>query len=304
MKKLLIAALAFSFVTGLVACESGKRPSGSEQPDARSGAASGNNPNTGREIVILPERPTPETDLEALSGIKDAVFQWEKNGRVIDGENTSRLLKTRFSKGDTIRFTARAGNREASAAVQIGNTPPVVQEVTIVPHFIHRGIDITATPTAYDADGDHIRFFYRWSINGQEAGEHTEVLKGNLFKKGDKVVLAIVPSDSDGDGETYTSVPIIVPNAPPRFTSEPAPFTSNIYEYNAHAEDPDGDPVRYSLVMGPSGMTVDEGSGKVIWQISQDQAGNHAIEIQAQDDANLKVIQKYTLTITIPEDKK
>jgi hypothetical protein len=303
MKKLLHGAMAFFCVIGTVACESGKQPALSDQSGAAS-VADVNNSDGSREIAIIPELPTPLTDLEALSELKDAVLRWEKNGKVIEGESTSRLLKSHFSKGDRIRITAHAGSREASAAVQIGNTPPVVKEATIGPHFIHRGIDITATPTGYDGDGDNISYFYRWSINGSEVGEHTEVLKGNQFKKGDKIVLTIVPSDSDGEGEVYTSVPLVIPNAPPRFTSEPAPFRSSRYEYNARAEDPDGDKVRYSLGAGPSGMAVEGDTGKVTWAISRENVGDHSVEIQAQDEANLTVTQKFTLTITPLEEQK
>ena len=244
------------------------------------------------------------TDLQVLlSGANNSSFRWEKNGRVIEGENTATLSKGHFSKGDRITVAANTGNREVSVSVQVGNTPPVVKEVTITPQYIFRGVDITASPGGYDADGDHVRFSYSWHVNGRETGEHTALLKGDQFKKGEKIVLTVIPSDTEGDGEHYTSVPLVIPNAPPRFTSAPVEgLRGGVYEYNAHAEDPDGDRVRYSIAAGPGGMTIDEESGKVTWQVSQGQGGDHVVEIQAQDEASLKVIQKYTLTITIPGD--
>jgi hypothetical protein len=67
------------------------------------------------------------------------------------------------------------------------------------------------------------------------------------------------------------------------------------------AEDPDGDLITYSLVAPPAGMTIDSKTGMIQWKIGGDQAGNHTIEIVAQDPEGAKTSQKYILAITIPE---
>lgn len=261
---------------------------------------------TAREIKVLPEAPNATTDLIAVvSNMEATAYRWEKNGTPLEDEHDQRLSAGKFGKGDRITVTARSGGREATATVEIGNARPIVRSVFLNPKDMYRGVDITATPVGYDVDGDYLRYTYSWFINGKDCGEHSEVLKGNQFRKGDKISVTIVPADSQDDGIPFTSVPVTIPNAPPRFVSAPAlNFTSRIYEYTAHAEDPDGDPVTYSLAQGPNGMTVNSTTGKVTWPITGSDGGVHTVEIRAQDNAGSVEYQKYTLTISIPGEEQ
>jgi hypothetical protein len=135
--------------------------------------------------------------------------------------------------------------------------------------------------------------------------EHDQVLKGNFFKRGDAVVLKVTPYDNEAEGQTFVSQPLVIPNAPPRFVSlPPMNFSSSSYTYQAHAEDADGDKMTYSLAAGPKGMTINPVTGEITWQIGREDTGTHQIEIIAQDEPGLKSFQKYSLTITIPEEEK
>ncbi len=310
MKKICFIVIVVVFLFPVVSCDFGKQrkeqPSGNSSPAGVPAAAQNQGAAANRQITILPERPGPDSDLQVLTtDLPDAIFRWEKNGTPIQGANGTQLSKTMFSKGDRITVTATSGGHDVSVSVQIGNTPPVVTSVSIRPESIYHGVDLEVTPVGFDADGDNVSFFYKWYVNGQDTGEHTSFLKGSLFKKGDKLSLVVVPSDSAGDGEPYTAAPLIVHNAPPRFTTEPvAQVMDGFYEYNVHAEDPDGDRVTYSLAAAPNGMVIDPNTGRVTWQVGREQAGDHAVEIGAQDDTGLRVIQKYTLTITVGEEQK
>jgi hypothetical protein len=48
-------------------------------------------------------------------------------------------------------------------------------------------------------------------------------------------------------------------------------------------------------------MVVDSKSGQVSWKIQKEDAGTHEVEIAVQDEMGLKVLQKYSLDITIPK---
>ena len=57
-----------------------------------------------------------------------------------------------------------------------------------------------------------------------------------------------------------------IPNRPPRFQTVPGVQAEPgaAYVYDAGADDPDGDLLRYTLDAAPPGMTVDEATG-LVW---------------------------------------
>jgi hypothetical protein len=229
-------------------------------------------------------------------------YRWARNGRIIEEETAPLLSRKWFSRGDTISVTVIADGQEAAASIMINNSPPVVTSVMLSPEQLRRGVDITALPQSVDADGDNVRFSYKWRINGNDVPEDRPMLNGNQFKRGDRISLTVTPYDSSGPGEVFNSKEIIIPNAAPSFvTTPPKDFSGDTYFYQAMAEDPDGDPITYSLVSPPAGMTIDSNTGMIQWKIGGDQAGNHTIEIVAQDPEGARISQKYTLAITIPE---
>jgi len=254
-------------------------------------------------VRILPEAPTVTSDLQVLHAVGGNVsYRWARNGRIMEEETAPLLSRKWFSRGDTVSVTVIADGQEATASTIINNSPPVVTSVMLSPEQLRRGVDITALPQAVDADGDNMRFSYRWRINGNDVPEDKPVLTGNQFKRGDRISLTVTPYDSSGPGEVFNSKEIIIPNAAPSFVTTPAKdFSGDTYVYQATAEDPDGDPIIYSLVSPPAGMTIDSNTGKIQWKIGGDQAGNHTIEIVAQDPEGARMSQKYTLAITIPE---
>jgi hypothetical protein len=186
-----------------------------------------------------------------------------------------------------------------------GNRPPRVIAVPFKEARIHRGVDIEVMPEGLDPDGDLVDFRYEWFINGEKLTDFDEpVLPGDRFQKGDRIALRIVPSDGKVDGLPFTGQPFTVPNAPPRFTSSPPQqFEAQTYLYESRAEDPDGEALTYSLEAGPPGMTIDAGTGKVAWQIGQEQAGDHLVKIVAQDAEGLKAVQEYSLIIRIEKQE-
>jgi hypothetical protein len=257
----------------------------------------------GLSVSIQPATATIVDDLQAMisGGGGRVTYRWERNGQVIDGENGFVLPKGYFSKGDTVSVTATIEGVDVAASVNIANSPPKVISIPFSPPHIYRGVDITVAPVGFDADGDNVRFSCKWSVNNKEIQGDQPTLKGDLFKRGDQVRLTVIPSDNDGEGVPFVSQPIVIPNAAPRFVSKPpAEFKSETYQYDAIAEDPDGDALTYSITSAPRGMTIDSKSGTITWKIEKDQAGDHPIEVVAQDPEGLKAYLKYSLVITIP----
>jgi hypothetical protein len=65
------------------------------------------------------------------------------------------------------------------------------------------------------------------------------------------------------------------------------------------ANDPDNDPVYFTLKSGPKGMEMDKTTGLIQWKIRKEDKGNHSVEIEVFDDAGVKSIQKYDFTLDV-----
>lgn len=250
-------------------------------------------------VKILPESPTVMTDLQVVfSCAGNVTYEWRTNNQIIAGETTGWLLKKQFVKGDEVAVTVKCGGSEGTASVTIGNSPPSVLSVPFSPDDIHAGVDITVKPVEYDPDGDSVGFTYKWSVNGNEIADDSPMLTGDHFKRGDKVALTVIPHDGDGTGAPFASQNLVIPDGAPRIlSSPPQEIHGDVYIYRVVAEDPDGDPIAFSLVAAPDGMTIDNRTGEIKWPITEKSSGDHVVEIAAQDPAGMKTTQKYTLTI-------
>lgn len=256
-------------------------------------------------VNMLPEKPFAGTTLQAIAVSQTGSqinYQWELNGMVLTGENSSYLdSKNHFAKGDQVSVLVTSDNTSVSASVTIKNSPPVVKSVTVKPEILYAGIDIIAEPVGYDADGDTIQFFYKWSINDVDLPDNSAVLPGDKYKRGDRIALTVIPNDSEEEGDPFISKPVVIPNGPPRFISTPPlDFKAEIYSYQAIAVDPDNDTLTYSLRTAPNGMVIDARTGLITLQIKKEHTGTHIVEIEAQDTQGLKAVQKYSLTLTVP----
>ncbi len=88
-------------------------------------------------------------------------------------------------------------------------------------------------------------------------------------------------------------------NRAPKFISTP-PLTvrvGNSYRYASLAEDPDVDPLVYSLAAGPAAMTMDPKTGVLQWIPTSMDIGSHSVEIRATDPYGLVATQTFTLEI-------
>jgi putative Ig domain-containing protein len=256
----------------------------------------------GLPVKILPEKPTVMTDLQVVFTCSGNVtFEWRKNNQTLAAETTGWLLKNQFVKGDEVAVIVKCPGSEGTASVTIGNSPPSILSVPFSPPDIHAGVDITVKPVGYDPDGDDVGFIYKWSVNGNEVQNDSPVLTADHFKRGDKVSLTVIPYDRNGKGTPFVSTNLVIPNGAPRIlSSPPQEMHGDIYTYPVVAEDPDGDPLTFSLVTAPEGMTIDSHTGEIKWPITEKSSGDHVVEIAVEDPAGMKTTQTYTLTISLP----
>ena len=86
-----------------------------------------------------------------------------------------------------------------------------------------------------------------------------------------------------------TSTPLLIGNA------------DELYTYNIMATDPDaGDTLIFSLLVAPSGMILDSGTGLIRWTPSGNQAGTQSVSVQVTDSTGLIDVQNFSITISAP----
>ena len=277
-----------------------------------------NTPPAIRSVRVSPENPYTDMELKVDVNAHDPdgdpiqyQYQWMRNGRDIPGANEKTLTSDHFNTGESIsiRVTPSDGKLQGKEAfsdsIRILNSLPKVTTVSIDPELPRRTSTLKARVEASDPDGDTIAFSYQWVKNGNALiGELSEILRDPTLRKGDKIILRVSPYDMESTGEEVTSQEIIILNSAPIITSSPKAqkMKSTLYRYQLSAEDPDGDPITFSLSpSSPQGMTIDPQTGLIQWKIGRNDAGSHTIEIIATDGDEGRCIQKYTLNITTPK---
>jgi hypothetical protein len=288
---------------GVLACAKGK------EAEVR---AKSNSPPVITAVNILPEKPTQGSELnlsiQSLDPDGDPVtytFQWMKNDEEMIGENKNSLSSKTFKKGDLIRAKVTPsdgklnGKPFLSAPAKILNSPPVIREAWIEPKVAYVTDRLKANVKSSDRDGDFIYYTYRWEKNGTVLNEEREeILEKGRFKKGDSIVFIVTPDDRENSGTPKKSEALIISNSPPVIlSSPPTSVEKTTYLYQVGADDPDKDPLTYTLKSGPKGMEMDKKTGLIRWEIRKEDKGNHSVEIEVSDEAGAKSIQRYSLNI-------
>src|SRR5690606_19335122 len=89
-----------------------------------------------------------------------------------------------------------------------------------------------------------------------------------------------------------------VANTPPVFTSTPVTTAEvdTLYAYAVHAEDPDGDAVAYTLLAGPSGMTLAPG-GVLYWSPGGGAGASVQVSVRAADPHGGAATQTFEIAV-------
>lgn len=281
-------------------------------PEGTEHKALSNAPPSITSIRILPENPNKESTLSLVIQCKDSDgdpvvyhYQWLKNNEEMAGQDKDVLKCNDLKKGDLIqvRVTPSDGkvNGEPflSSSVRIPNSTPVIQEVKIEPKVAYANDNLKVFVKTSDVDGDSVNYAYQWEKNGAILTEEKkEVLEKGQFRKGDSIAVTVAPSDGECTGMPRKSEPIVISNSPPMVVSSPPNKTDgNIYTYQVRANDPDDDPVIFTLKTAPKGMEINKETGLIRWEIRKDDKGKHSVEIEVSDDSGAKSRQRYTLEI-------
>ncbi len=231
----------------------------------------------GFAVIIAPSSPSriapPSVSVKSPPGLGADVLgvRWLINGE--ERESGQILPPSAFRRGDRIQAIVKllAGGEEkliTTPEVAAVNAMPTVVDVRIEPQAPTNGSTVRTVVQAQDPDGDPLTFKYRWHVDDVPVPGETDSFPLKGVKKGSWVHVAVTPNDGISDGAWRYSPRYQVVNAPPVVKSEP-PKTippSRVLTHTVVAEDPDGDPMTYTLVKGPEGFTL---SGATLtWKVS------------------------------------
>jgi RHS repeat-associated protein len=242
----------------------------------------------------------------------DALF-WElaaaPQGMVVDAQTGT----VRWQPGITqvgehiimLQVTDALGSFAAQTftlAVRGTNTPP--QITSTPPTQIGIEQPYRYQIQAVDPEGDRIEF----KLGRHPSGMTLDATTGDLLwipQPGQIGLhdIELVAQDAQGgiSRQTYTLlVTRDAVNQAPSITSSPGFWADVVtgYEYQVAASDPDGDSIAFSVLTGPTGMTIDPITGLLQWQPTAAQLGQQTVTVAAFDPLGLGGLQTYSLRVT------
>ena len=106
-----------------------------------------------------------------------------------------------------------------------------------------------------------------------------------------------------GPAQTFVAhdeLTLTLANQAPEFTAFPEiQGTDGAISTQLVAEDPDGDrSLRFRLLSGPTGMTVDPVTGRLRWQPGPNDIGTHAVEVGVADAQGAENAMRFELNVS------
>ena len=249
--------------------------------------------------------------VDAVDPDRDAVtfrHQWLVNGNPIAGQTGSTLAPDLLKRGDSVAVAVIPSDGKSQGppyrtqAVAVANTPPEVTRIALEPAEVRIGDRLRAQVEGSDADRDEVRYTFKWWRNNAPLSEGEEsALDTTGFARGDRILVQATPHDHAGPGKARFAEQITIGNSPPKITSiPPTTISQGLYEYAVAANDPDGDPLTYTLQTAPSGMTIDKTTGRIEWRIAAETKGTYRVRVVVEDDRNGHAFQEFELSLAPP----
>ncbi|MFC1800451.1 putative Ig domain-containing protein [Nanoarchaeota archaeon] len=186
-------------------------------------------------------------------------------------------------------------NQSFTITVQNINPTIVTSPITTVVYNNAYSYDVNAT----DADNDTLTYSLVTSPTGMTINSVTGLI-GWLPAIPWTYFINVSAADPFG-GYSHQFFSIIVTdpaNKKPTITSTPNTnaIVNTQYSYTAVGNDADGDTLTYSLIISPSGMTINSATGAITWTPST--PGNYKVGIWVSDYKGGYGSQNYTITVT------
>lgn len=256
-------------------------------------------------ITLSPSSPDKRGQIAAkIQGISPQKlrYQWIVNDSEIEKANSPVFQSDSLKRGDRIKVRISVEGEDEtyiSDEVIVANTPPQIQSAKLIPQNPQKGDNLKVEVKTIDEDKDAVSLLYEWFVNGKPSGKTSEAVAINeLIKTGDKVSVKITPTDRETNGTSVT-LSTTIANSPPNVSPNiAASFNGLVYTSKVMAEDPEGDPLTYTLKAGPEGMTIDSKSGVITWEVKPENKGEHNIVVSVSDGHGGETIVPFTARIS------
>jgi len=254
-----------------------------------------------RDGVVTATVEAEDLDRDPLTFI----YKWIINDELKPEEISSTFHPERLSRADRVAVEVIphdgkvSGQPVRSGSVIVGNTPPAIRAVTLLPSGAKAGDRLAATVDGSDMDGDDVRYTYRWSHNNRLVAEGEQAtLDTTGFSRGEVIAVSATPHDRESHGKEQLSALLVLANSPPKFiSSAPGSVTQGQFSYVASAVDLENDPVTFAFESAPPGMTIDEKSGRIQWDAPAGSAGVYRVKVLAKDDHQGWASQEFDVTL-------
>ena len=263
-------------------------------------------------VLLEPSSPRPGSEVQARAETSAAPgralelrYLWAIDGRRVPERAGHLIVPESARKGSTIEVEVvandgRQSSDPVSATVRVGNRPPALLGVRLEPADVVRvGEEIVAVAEGRDADGDPIDFTYAWTVNGELHENTRERFATEGLKRGDEIAVRVRATDGEDETPPLDSGLVRVGNSAPAIVSTPVGVNSEgVFRYVVDARDPDGDRnLRFRLLAGPEGATIDPLLGEVVWTASADRVGTHSFEVEVEDGHGGRTQQHFEVTV-------
>jgi choice-of-anchor C domain-containing protein len=195
-------------------------------------------------------------------------------------------------------------NEANSAPTFVDNLVPDVAQVDKVWKYQSRATDLDLDTLAYDLllgpTGmvvDSTTGLVVWRPTAEQLSQtNTVYLNNGVYN----VLLRAQDGKGGVDLQSF-KVNLRPDNAAPIFTSTPdntKPQIGKAFQYQAKAQDSNGDTLTYALQSGaPSGVSINASTGLISWTPTAAQLGSQSFTIQVTDGKGGEDLQKVTLTV-------
>jgi hypothetical protein len=159
--------------------------------------------------------------------------------------------------------------------------------------------DILFSYTASASDPDDTPFIMFENLPSWLAASSNTV-SGTPPEGACDTAFTIIAVDVESADTLVVALTVVAVNDPPVITSVPNPYCLEdaLYTYQPAASDPDqGDHVRFTLLSGPAGMTMDTLTGLVSWTPGNSDVGEVEVSVRAADAMGSTDVQTYTLLV-------
>ncbi|NJR73770.1 MAG: VWA domain-containing protein [Scytonema sp. CRU_2_7] len=239
-------------------------------------------------LISAPQDAKIDVNTGKLIWTPPATGEYTFQVQVVDGKGGEDIQEFKLNVIDPNRLPSISSNPAINATVEQNYTYQIIadnpdldglnfqlnqapQGMTISPDGL-----IEWTPQANQVGAQQVKLLVQDNRGGEVEQVFTILTQGQLAN----------PQPSDNYAPVITSKPAI------------AAAINQQYVYDVDAIDGDNDPLKYSLLTAPQGMTIDENTGLISWNTTSQIAEDYNINVQVADGKGGVDNQTFTLTLS------